>query len=97
MENYIDIDNLNIVKNKIDLYCREEEEKLNELIGTFSSISNHLNTTYSMDLDKIQEDFISKMKLLKRMHTNDLLVLKDNIEKYQMTMIKVAKNFDDVR
>lgn len=97
MENYIDIDNLNIVKNKIDLYRREEEEKLQELIGTFSSMNNHLNSTYSLDLEKIQEEFINKMKLLRRMHLNDVLVLEENIGKYQMTIKTVSNNFDDVR
>ena len=97
MQNYVDIENLSIVKNKLDLYRREEKEKITDFISMFSDINSNIKISNSMELEKIQNEFISKMKLLQRLHTNDVMVLDETINKYRTTADTVVKNFEDLR
>ena len=74
MNNYIDIENLNLEREKIEIYIKDEEEKLVNLINIFTSINNSLNIGSSVEIERMQKELVDKMKVIDKLHNTDIIM-----------------------
>lgn len=97
MKNYLDIENIMIVEEKIKSYIKDEDEKLKKLNNIITNFSGNYSSKNDFSLDEVHNICKNSMNLLNRIHNTDILVIDKNIEKYRTIAEMVSTVFEDER
>ena len=87
LNNYIDLEQLNINIEKINLYLREEKKIFGEFEINFNSLKEFYRTDNTILLENCTEEIKNKMKKIKDIHENDVTIINKNLSHY----IKVSE------
>ena len=76
-----DVAKLELIYEKMKIYCREFEDNYLDLNDSFNELVTNYSTTNTKSLEEIQTSLLTNYKIIKNNFYNNLDLLKINIEK----------------
>lgn len=96
MKYFIEIDSLSKANDKIKMYKHEEEISFSEINKNYKNINYSYNTDNRGRLIELENELISKFKIINKIHNDNIIVIDKNIRNYIKTSKKVAKDFSKI-
>lgn len=78
---FFDVENMELCLKKISYYRDEEKNDFNDIKSSIAKNNSCLNTNNKNAFDHVQNRLIEKMNTLKKIHSNNVIVLNKRIEK----------------
>ncbi len=92
----IDVEQIEKNKQKIEMYSKEEQITIDSINQVLKKINTSFNENNLTKLEDIQIELVNKLKIISKIHSNDIMILYKNIDKYIYLSNKFAKSFDNI-
>ena len=96
MKSIMDEDKISNIIDKFQMYKNEEELSFEDLKKQLYLFAQHYDSGNNKDLESTIFELCNKIETIKKIHSDDLTILKKNLEKYKITKAKVEKTFDNI-
>lgn len=94
--NFLDEEQIKKVIEKLELDTKEEKINYDSIKTILNSINSHYKTNNTTKLDNIAFLLNNKLKTILKIHDDNILVLRKNLDTYMTTSDKISKLFDDI-
>ena len=94
--NFLDEEQIKKVIEKLELDTKEEKINYDSIKTILNSINSHYKTNNTTKLDNIAFLLDNKLKKILKIHDDNILVLRKNLDTYMTTSDKISKLFDDI-
>ena len=96
----IKVDELNQIKEKLDIEIKNEIVSISSINEVFSNLNLYVKESHEEDLIVMQNDLIKVSNAFKKNHNNCLTILDKNIQKYKNVSLlnkKIAEDASEMR
>ncbi len=96
MENYLNEEEITRIIDKLDLEVREEKLNFDNIKNSLNSINMNYKSENKTKLEDLSIVINNKLNTILKIHDDDILVLRKNLDTYISTSDKISKLFDDI-
>lgn len=94
--NFLDEEQIKITIEKLELDTKEEKINYDNIKNSLDSLNSHYKTNNTTKLDNIAFSLDNKLKTILKIHDDNIIVLRKNLDTYMTTSDKISKLFDDI-
>lgn len=96
MENFLNIDEMNVVIDNFEIYKNDESLNFDDIKNTLTNINHYYKTDNTKQFIDLDEEFITKMNTITKLHDTNVTTLKKTVQTYVKTAKDVAQSFSDI-
>ena len=96
MDNFLNVDEMNVVIDNLEIYRNDESLNSDDIKNTLTNINHYYKTDNTKQFIDLDQEFITKMNTIIKLHDMNITTLKKTVQTYVETAKKVSESFSNI-
>lgn len=96
MDNFLNVDEMNVAIDNLEIYRNDESLNFDDIKNTLTNISHYYKTDNTKQFIDLDQEFITKMNTIIKLHDMNITTLKKTVQTYVETAKNVSESFSNI-
>ena len=96
MDNFLYVDEMNVAIDNLEIYRNDESLNFDDIKNTLTNINHYYKTDNTKQFIDLDQEFITKMNTIIKLHDMNITTLKKTVQTYVETAKNVSESFSNI-
>lgn len=96
MDNFLNVDEMNVAIDNLEIYRNDESLNFDDIKNTLTNINHYYKTDNTKQFIDLDQEFITKMNTIIKLHDMNITTLKKTVQTYVETAKNVSESFSNI-